>query len=214
MNITTEQINELALKAQIDLGYVNDEADRTDNIWNLIAVFYNKINELERIHGNNYNDEMAFLLRCEKKIEYAARAFNPNVQDFEALANHTLQQAVKDFYNRKSGYKKLHDSYEYITSDGEDGEKSPHYIEDPKENIEGNIVSEEFRSSLIDEYGTDDKRHFILNRWSEEGKTIKNTELAREMIEFFGGSENTHVQFIKRFRSDLRKGIDKTTIMQ
>jgi hypothetical protein len=205
MNLTTIEINELALEAQADLlnGKSTNER-RSANVWNLIAVFTDKINKLERIHGNNFNDEIAFVERCEKKIEYAAKAFDPNIRDFGALATRTLNQAVKDFYKNRTSYKSTHDSFEYLTNGDDDSERAPYYIES-SENIERELVSNEFYIEVIDEYGKDDKRKYILNRWSEEGRSIKNTELAREMVDIFGGTENSHVQFIKRLRTNLRK---------
>lgn len=200
-----EKINDLALAAQKELLAGKG---RTTNVWLLIAEFHGKINNLTQIHGNNFNDEVSFIERLEKKIEYAARYFKPEIAPFEALVNRTFRQTVSEFYKDKAGYKSLHDSIEYMTQYGSGNSlHSPRQISDEGSDVERGIISDEFCTSIIDEYGTDDKRKYILNRWIEEARQIKNTELAREMVGHFGGKENTHLQFVKRFRRELQQAL-------
>jgi hypothetical protein len=199
--LTTEERNQLALAAQSDL---KDGLGRTDNVWNLIAEFTPLINDLEFKHGNNFNNGIKFVEICEKKIEYAAKAFNPNIQDFEGLVLKTVHQALKDFYKKRSGYKSRNDSYEYMVSDSDEEGVSPTYIA-TNENIERDVISREFIAEVIDEHGKDPKRQYIITRWSEEGSSIKKIDIAREMVDIFGGTEETHRIFVNRFYQRLRE---------
>lgn len=200
--------NQLAVSAGIDVAAGLKGEQRSENVWNLIAQYLGKINQLVEEYGPKFNDEMKFIERCETKIEDAAKTFDPNRGDFDSRAHWVLNQAVREFIQRRSSYKKRQDSFDYLTSNSEmdAAPKTMAHFNDENENIEKNVQSEEFTNEIIDGYGDDEKRTYILERWAESGK-IKHTELGREMVEVFGGTENAHTTFIKRFRKDMQTAL-------
>lgn len=201
----TIELNNLAVQAQN-----GDEFARED----ILAYFMPTIQRKSQELAGKINNEVDFEHNCYYRIlNNAIPRYDITVgTSFDYFVNYQIEQAVRDFTKNRSGKAKATKvvSYEKITQGAEDmdGDSTSMQFDNGETLIEDSIVSMGSAIDLIDKYGTNDRKRFILEAWTTNGSNMSDYELAREMVDVFGKTFDAHQVFIKRFKKSLRESID------
>ncbi|MGC4376208.1 hypothetical protein WD019_04605 [Fictibacillus sp. Mic-4] len=217
-----KKINKLAIEAQKDVlalraaGTSLHEENYTEAMWLLGFEFDEIIRNLQDRHGCHFNKTMdvdgstAYERRLRKRLMECTITYDGK-RDFEGLVRRAFERTTREFYKRRTGFAKNEDSVDRLAqgknTEGRETQVVQFLVPDERANTERIAESRELVGMILEKFGTDEKRRYILARLADEMR-LSVSDLAREIAgETIGTKFNSTRQFITRFIVDMREFI-------
>lgn len=172
----------------------------------MLRMYLPMINRITLSFWYKLRDETVFQRKCIDNLERMLTYFDPSKGKFDSLAKKTITRTkVRLLNDRKHPWDKFKPIDSGIREEDDVGAVEEIWIKDDLAVVDDSIIVNE-RIALLAE--GDSRKRVILKAWSEG--YFNDSELATLLAQRFGGVEESHRKFIRRFRNNCREKLQQT----